>query len=144
MPARMLVPVVAALVSLSLAAAEGQHQIVTVQARKVGASTVLGGTVLPFKEVTLTAQVPGRVVLLAGEEGDWFKSGEILVSLDRDELWASGHRLWPSCTTPRPLGVGPGLRFGGSITQATSPWRGMESAQKLRRVHAAFQRHVRR
>ena len=88
MPARIVAFVVAALVGASVLAADAQHDVITVQTRKVGASTVLGGTVLPFKEVTLTAQVPGRVVFLAGEEGDWFKSGEILVSLDKDELLA--------------------------------------------------------
>ncbi len=54
-----------------------------------GAPTVsLGGTVIPYKEVTLAAQLPGRVKFLAGIEGDAFEKGAVLVSLDDSELLA--------------------------------------------------------
>ena len=54
-----------------------------------GATTVsLGGTVVPYKEVTLSAQLPGRVKFLAGIEGDLFKEGDLLVELDDSELTA--------------------------------------------------------
>ncbi|MES9899767.1 MAG: efflux RND transporter periplasmic adaptor subunit [Sedimenticola sp.] len=54
-----------------------------------GAPTVsLGGTVIPYKEVTLSAQIPGRVKLLAGIEGDAFDKGALLVSIDNTELLA--------------------------------------------------------
>jgi multidrug efflux pump subunit AcrA (membrane-fusion protein) len=48
----------------------------------------LGGTVVPYKEVTLSAQVPGRVKFIAGIEGDVFKEGDALVELDDSELVA--------------------------------------------------------
>jgi len=48
----------------------------------------LGGTVVPYKEVTLSAQLPGRVKYLAGIEGDSFKDGDLLVELDDSELKA--------------------------------------------------------
>lgn len=48
----------------------------------------LGGTVEPYKEVTLSAQLPGRVKFLAGIEGDTFKSEDMLVELDDSELRA--------------------------------------------------------
>ncbi|EGW56048.1 efflux RND transporter periplasmic adaptor subunit [Candidatus Endoriftia persephonae] len=48
----------------------------------------LGGTVVPYKEVTLSAQLPGRVKYLAGIEGDAFKSDDLLVELDDSELSA--------------------------------------------------------
>ena len=48
----------------------------------------LGGTVVPYKEVTLSAQLPGRVKYLAGIEGDTFKKDEPLVELDNRELMA--------------------------------------------------------
>lgn len=48
----------------------------------------LGGTVVPYKEVTLSAQLPGRVKYLAGIEGDVFKEGDQLVELDDSELVA--------------------------------------------------------
>jgi multidrug efflux pump subunit AcrA (membrane-fusion protein) len=54
-----------------------------------GAPTVsVGGTVIPYKEVTLAAQLPGRVTFLAGIEGDRFKEGALLLSIDDTELLA--------------------------------------------------------
>ena len=54
-----------------------------------GAPTVsVGGTVIPYKEVTLAAQLPGRVTFLAGIEGDSYKEGELLVAIDDAELVA--------------------------------------------------------
>jgi multidrug efflux pump subunit AcrA (membrane-fusion protein) len=49
---------------------------------------VLGGTVVPAREVTIAAQLPGRVEYIAGEEGDGFDEGSKLVALDDDELLA--------------------------------------------------------
>ena len=76
----------------SLEAANGSTgvaaSILTVEASTIGATTTLGGTVVPFKEVAFSAQMPGRVVYLAGVEGDWFKKGSILVALDNDDLLA--------------------------------------------------------
>ncbi len=61
---------------------------VPVDARNVRALVTLGGTVVPYKEVTLSAQLPGRVVFLAGEEGDPFDRGTILATLDDKQLRA--------------------------------------------------------
>jgi len=54
-----------------------------------GAPTVaLGGTTVPYKEVTLAAQAPGRVKFIAGIEGQSFKKDDLLVALDEQELLA--------------------------------------------------------
>ncbi len=54
-----------------------------------GAPTVpLGGTVIPYKQVTLTAQLPGRVKFIGGIEGDRFKKNDLLVAIDEVELLA--------------------------------------------------------
>lgn len=65
-----------------------QAQVVTVGQRQAGVSTILGGTVIPFREVTLTAEIPGRIEYIAGREGDKFNQGEMLVAIDDDELVA--------------------------------------------------------
>ena len=62
--------------------------IVSVTDTRTGAHVVLGGTVVPYREVTLTAQLPGRVEFLAGEEGDWFDEGEVIVAIDDDDVMA--------------------------------------------------------
>jgi len=72
---------------------EGQSQVngndyFTVKQSKGAPTVSLGGTVIPYKEVTLAAQLPGRVKFLAGIEGDSFEKGAVLVSLDDSELLA--------------------------------------------------------
>jgi len=62
--------------------------IYTVAAVGGGAITVVGGTVVPKQEVTLAAQLPGRVEFLAGSEGDRFEAGARLVQLSIQDLLA--------------------------------------------------------
>ncbi|NOY17051.1 MAG: efflux RND transporter periplasmic adaptor subunit [Gammaproteobacteria bacterium] len=63
-------------------------RIVDVEQQIVGSSSVLGGTVIPYKEVVLNAQMPGRVTFIGGSEGDSFTKNALLVALDDDELQA--------------------------------------------------------
>ncbi|MCB1723631.1 MAG: efflux RND transporter periplasmic adaptor subunit [Gammaproteobacteria bacterium] len=51
-------------------------------------TVVVSGSVVPFKEVTLAAQLPGRVKFIAGIEGEAFEIGTTLVALEEDELLA--------------------------------------------------------
>lgn len=48
----------------------------------------LGGTVIPYKKVTINAQQAGQVDYLSGVEGDKFSLGTLLVSTDDDVLLA--------------------------------------------------------
>jgi multidrug efflux pump subunit AcrA (membrane-fusion protein) len=67
---------------------ENQNVIISVSPRYVGSRITVGGTVTPAKSVTLAAQLPGRVIKLAGEEGDKFSEGALLVALDDADLYA--------------------------------------------------------
>ena len=59
-----------------------------------GAPTLsLGGTVVPYKEVTLAAQLPGRVTFIAGREGDTFEEAKLLVAIGDEELLANRRAL---------------------------------------------------
>jgi multidrug efflux pump subunit AcrA (membrane-fusion protein) len=62
--------------------------VVPVDVHQTRATVTLGGTVVPYKEVTLSAQLPGRVKFLAGTEGDQFEEGTVLAELDDNELRA--------------------------------------------------------
>jgi multidrug efflux pump subunit AcrA (membrane-fusion protein) len=61
---------------------------VPVKIMKIGGTATLGGTVIPFQEVSLAAQMPGRVEYIAGFEGEWFKKGAELIRIDDDDLLA--------------------------------------------------------
>lgn len=65
-----------------------QPNAYVIQARPIYSSTTLGGTVIPAKEVTLAAQIPGRVEKISGDEGTSFKEGALLVSISTEELHA--------------------------------------------------------
>lgn len=71
---------------LSASAADSKDYVV--RNFMVGTAVSLSGTVIPFKEVTLAAQLPGRIEVLAGEEGDRFAKNTVLVALDDTELLA--------------------------------------------------------
>lgn len=64
------------------------QNIYVVSREKDTNAAVLGGTVIPYKMVNLTAQMPGDVEYIAGEEGDAFSAGTRLVSLDISGLLA--------------------------------------------------------
>ena len=77
---------VCSILSPGLAAAADDVYVVK---QAEGLPTVsVGGTVIPYKEVTMAAQLPGRVKYLAGIEGDSFKDGDLLVAIDDTELMA--------------------------------------------------------
>ncbi|MEZ5448231.1 MAG: efflux RND transporter periplasmic adaptor subunit [Thiolinea sp.] len=50
--------------------------------------TVLGSSVIPYKEVTLSAQIPGVVKFLSGEVGDAFNKDVVLAQVDESQLLA--------------------------------------------------------
>ncbi len=74
--------------SNTVLAEEYRGDIVTVEMINHQSQVVLGGTVVPARQVTIAAQMPGRVEFIAGEEGDSFADKTILIALDDDELLA--------------------------------------------------------
>lgn len=63
-------------------------EIIPVGAHKELEQVRLGGSVIPYKEVTLSAQMPGRIEYLAGTEGDSFESGALLLTISDESLLA--------------------------------------------------------
>jgi len=71
---------------------QGGSGIYRVIAAPQNNNMILGGTVVAAREVTLTAQLPGRVEFLGGREGDWFKPKALIVGLSDDVLNAERRR----------------------------------------------------
>ncbi len=61
---------------------------VPVRVMEIAGTAALGGAVIPFQEVTLAAQMPGRIEYIAGIEGNWFQKDTELVRIDDDDLLA--------------------------------------------------------
>lgn len=83
-----------ALTASMIGAVFAEEQYAPVQLSRDIPTVSLGGTVIPFKEVTLAAQQPGRVNFLAGIEGDSFEERVLLVSLDESELQAKSNAAY--------------------------------------------------
>ncbi len=71
-----------------LDAGETNYRTATVPVVRSGGSATVGGSVIPYKEVTLSAQIPGEITFLAGTEGYRASEGEVLVSIDDAALQA--------------------------------------------------------
>ncbi len=65
-----------------------EPNVITVTSSPVGSAVLLGGKVIPEKIINLSAQMPGDVKFVAGSEGDAFKKGDSLISLDTSSLHA--------------------------------------------------------
>jgi multidrug efflux pump subunit AcrA (membrane-fusion protein) len=102
-PAALLLVAAATAPALSTAQAPYYHgqnpgssyvpNIITVEAGEFSSSVTVGGTVIPHKEVTLTAQLPGRVNYIAGREGESFQGGTTLVAIDDTRLRAKRRQV---------------------------------------------------
>lgn len=83
--ARLVLVFFSAVLSLnSVQAAE----IVAVETSNSRVQTVLGSSVIPYKEVTLAAQVPGVLKYFAGEVGSAYQQGAVLTQVDESQLAA--------------------------------------------------------
>lgn len=65
-----------------------EQDIVQVESREHRSIVTVGGTVVAAKRVRLDAQTPGRVIFIAGEEGDHFSDGQALIRLDDSAIQA--------------------------------------------------------
>ncbi len=83
----------------ALAQKAGKPEIFIVQASNRQPTVAVSGTVVPYKQVTLAAQLPGRVKYIAGIEGDFFKEGTLLVAIDDSELLAKRQALYAQLAT---------------------------------------------
>lgn len=79
--------------------AENPDKWFQVEATSGGVTVSLGGSVIPFKEVTLAAQLPGRVKSIAGIEGDAFRTNELLITIDDRELLAQREAAYAQLRT---------------------------------------------
>ena len=71
-----------------LAQSEAQYQTAPVSVTTTGGEATVGGTVIPFKQVTLTAQSPGRVIFLVGSEGHQANAGDVLLQIGDESIQA--------------------------------------------------------
>jgi len=83
-------PLKGLLISLSLCFTPVLYsaEIIPVQQFTSQATSVLGSSVIPKKSVSLSAQIPGRVLVLNGKVGTAFKQGDVIAEIDSSALLA--------------------------------------------------------
>jgi RND family efflux transporter MFP subunit len=64
------------------------YDLHSVKREQVSVHIAIAGTVSARKSVQLAAQIPGRIQYIAGQEGDRFKQGDLLVQIDDNALRA--------------------------------------------------------
>jgi multidrug efflux pump subunit AcrA (membrane-fusion protein) len=69
-------------------AAAADFELAPVTIEQSGSIATVSGTVIPYKEVVLSAQIPGEVTFIAGREGESFQAGQPLVAIDDSALRA--------------------------------------------------------
>jgi multidrug efflux pump subunit AcrA (membrane-fusion protein) len=107
-----------------MAQATTGETVITVPSVPVGAAVSLGGTVVPFKEVTFSAQIPGRIESVAGEEGDHFESGAVLVAIDDDDLLAQRRSAWANLANAEAALRNAGVQYSRELI---SPYGGQQN-----------------
>jgi len=75
-------------VASGLSAQEAQFETAVVSTSQIGGAATVGGTVIPFKEVTISAQIPGAVTSMAGLEGTRVTEGDTLITIDDADIVA--------------------------------------------------------
>ncbi|MEN8133887.1 MAG: hypothetical protein ABFS45_27765, partial [Pseudomonadota bacterium] len=125
--------------------AQGSSEsVITVPSVLVGARVSLGGTVVPYKDVTFSAQIPGRIESIAGEEGDGFEKGAELIAINTDDLMAQRRAAWANLANAEAALRNAGVQYsrelispyggeqndamgglGSMMKQFTNPWQGM-------------------
>jgi len=88
---------------------------VPVKTMKIGGAATLGGTVIPFQEVTLAAQMPGRIEYISGFEGEWFKQGAELIRIDDDDLLAQQRSAFAMLENARLAARNAGVQYNREL-----------------------------
>jgi multidrug efflux pump subunit AcrA (membrane-fusion protein) len=120
------------------------ESVITVPSVPVGAAVSLGGTVVPFKDVTFSAQIPGRIKSISGEEGDHFEEGAELIAINDDDLLAQRRAAWANLANAEAAMRNAGVQYnrelispygseqndamggmGSMMKQFTNPMQGM-------------------
>jgi len=81
---------------------------------------ILGGVVISSSEVNLTAQVSGDILSVSGKEGDMFKEGSILVTLEQESIQAQRDSAYAEIASANEALRNAGVQYSQSIVSPNS------------------------
>ena len=97
------------------------YNIQTVSGMSLDKRALLGGVVVSSAQVTLSAQVSGDVLSVNGKEGDMFKQGSVLLTLEQESIQAQRDSVFAEISSANESLRNAGVQYSQSIV---SPYSG--------------------
>ena len=99
---------------------ESVYNIQTVAGMSLDKRALLGGSVVTSSQVNLSAQVSGDILTVSGREGDMFKKGSILVTLEQDSIQAQRDSAYAEIASANEALRNAGVQYSQSIVSPNS------------------------
>ena len=99
---------------------ESVYNIQTVVGMSLDKRALLGGSVVTSSQVNLSAQVSGDILTVSGREGDMFKKGSILVTLEQDSIQAQRDSAYAEIASANEALRNAGVQYSQSIVSPNS------------------------
>jgi multidrug resistance efflux pump len=96
------------------------YNIQQVFGRSLDKRALLGGKVISSAQVTLSAQVSGDVLTINGKEGDMFKRGAILITLEQESIQAQRDAVYAEISSANEALRNAGVQYSQSIVSPNS------------------------
>ncbi len=96
------------------------YNIQQVFGRSLDKRALLGGKVISSAQVTLSAQVSGDVLTINGKEGDMFKRGAILITLEQESIQAQRGAVYAEISSANEALRNAGVQYSQSIVSPNS------------------------
>lgn len=96
------------------------YNIQTVSGMSLDKRALLGGVVVSSTQVTLSAQVAGDILSVSGKEGDMFKRGSTLVTLEQESIQAQRDSAYAEISSANEALRNAGVQYSQSIVSPNS------------------------
>jgi multidrug efflux pump subunit AcrA (membrane-fusion protein) len=99
---------------------ESVYNIQSVSGMSLDKRALLGGVVVSSAQVSLSAQVAGDVLSVSGKEGDMFKRGTTLVTLEQESIQAQRDSAYAEISSANEALRNAGVQYSQSIVSPNS------------------------
>ncbi len=96
------------------------YNIQTVSGMSLDKRALLGGSVVSSSQVNLSAQVSGDVLSVSGKEGDMFKKGSVLITLEQESIQAQRDSAYAEIASANEALRNAGVQYSQSIVSPNS------------------------
>ncbi len=96
------------------------YNIQSVSGMSLDKRALLGGVVISSAQVSLSAQVSGDVLSIGGREGDMFKQGDVLLTLEQESIQAQRGSAFAEISSANEALRNAGVQYSQSIVSPNS------------------------